>query len=66
MESAIRQYRLLPCALPATERRIRNTRLIPQMSVVVAGVLLSLFLVVRNSDIRTTLAVAGFDALFLT
>lgn len=66
MESAIRQYHLVPSALAATERRIRNTLLIPQMSVVVAGILLSLFLVVRNSGIRTTLAVAGFDALFLT
>lgn len=66
MESAIRQFRLLPSALPAAERHIRNTLLIPQMSLVVVGILLSLFLVVRNSDFRTTLAVAGFDALFLT
>jgi len=66
MDAATRQYRLLPSALPAAERRIRNTVLIPQMSVVVVGVLLSLFLVVRNSDMTTVLAVAGFDALFLT
>jgi hypothetical protein len=60
MESAPRQFRLVPGALPAAERRIRNTLLIPQMSVVVAGILLSLFLVVLHSSIQTTLTVAGF------
>ncbi|HWX93668.1 MAG TPA: hypothetical protein VNY29_13635 [Terriglobales bacterium] len=66
MDSATRQFRLPPSALPAAERRIRNTLLIPQMSLVVIGVLLSLFLFVRNANLRTTLAVAGFDAVFFT
>jgi hypothetical protein len=66
MATTTRQYRLLPGALPAAERRIRNSALFPQMSVIVIGVLISLLLVVRNSDIKTVLALAGFDALFLT
>lgn len=66
MDTAIRRFRLLPSALSAAERRVRNHLLIPQLALVVAGILLTLLVAMRHSDIQTTLTIAGLDAVFLT
>ena len=66
METATRQFRLLPAALPAVERRVRSHLLIPQLAIVVVGILLTLLVAARHSNIQTTLTIAGLDTVFLT
>lgn len=63
----IRQYRLLPDALPAAEQRIRKTTLIPQMSIIALVIVVSALLAGHNApDTKTVLIFAIFAALFLT
>ena len=56
----VRRYRLRPDGLEAAQQRVRARFLVPQMLVVVAVIVLSLFLITRHNPNRTTLLGAVF------
>jgi hypothetical protein len=67
VDASIRQYRLPPDAFGEVERRLRNTALIPQLSMLAVVVLVSTLLFARGArDLKAVLPVAAFAALFLT
>jgi hypothetical protein len=67
MDSPVRQYRLLPGALPLAERALRKTALIPQLTIIVLVLVISALLFARRTDdTRSAIIFAIFIACFIT
>ena len=61
----VREYRLLPAALPEAERR-RQRYLVPQLAILVGVIVLSAVLGARNGNMHEIFATAIFIGLFIT
>jgi hypothetical protein len=67
MDTPVRQYRLLEDALPDTQKRAANRRVMPQLAVLATAMIISVFLLMRARDsLEVPIAFALFTALGLT
>jgi len=64
--SEVREYRLLPSALPEAERRIRQRYLVPHLGIIVGVIVLSAVLGTRNGNMHQIVGTAIFIGLFIT
>lgn len=62
----VREYRLLPAALPEAERRIRQRYLVPQLAIIVGVIVVSAVLGARNGNMYQIVATAIFIGLLIT
>ncbi len=62
----VREYRLLPEALPEAQRRLTRRYLAPQMAIVVAVIVISAMLGMRNGNLPRIVGTALFIGLLIT
>lgn len=62
----VREFRLLPAALPEAERRITQRYLVPQLAIIVAVIVISAMLATRNGNMPQIVSTALFVGLLIT